>query len=79
MCVVLPITSKNHNTLSCINIGKIEKLKNVESFALLNQIRAISRARLIRPRNKKGKMIYIKLNAEKLNLIDKSLKEFLLK
>ena len=79
--IVIPLTSKNHNLDSCINLGIIKKLKNNKntiSFALLNQMRSISRARLIRPTNN-GKVQFIKLDNNQLNIIDHELKKYLSK
>lgn len=77
--IVVPLTSKNHNRESCIKLGEIKKLsinKKIISFALLNQIRTISRARLIRP-TKNGKTQFIKLNSSQLDIIDNELKKYL--
>lgn len=76
MATVLPLTSKNKNNNFSIDLGIISKLgNNKNSYALLNQIKSISRARLIRPIIN-GKRTFIKLNASQLNLIDSELKIF---
>lgn len=76
MATVLPLTSKNKNNLTTINLGVINKLgSNINSYGLLNQIRSISRARLIRP-TINGNRAFIKLSANQLNIIDNELKIF---
>lgn len=76
MAVVLPLTSKNKKTNYSIDLGIINKMGNDKnSYALLNQIKSISRARLLRPvLNKKTK--FIKLSSTQLNLIDNELKKY---
>ena len=76
MAIVVPLTSQNssHNQNSplVINLGIINKMpgKQKNSYALVNQIRAISRARLKRPMESNGKKCYPKLDGIQLTQID---------
>lgn len=75
IAIVVPLTSQNssHNQNSSlvIDLGIINKMPGTpkNSYALVNQIRAISRARLKRP-SINGKNYFPKLNSEQLNKID---------
>ena len=76
MAIVLPLTSKNKNNNFSIDLGIINKMgNNKNSYALLNQIKAISRARLLRPVFN-GKTKFIRLNSTQLNIIDNELKKY---
>ena len=76
MAIVLPLTSKSKNASFSINLGTINKIgNNKDSYALLNQIKAISRARLLRPVFN-GKTKFIRLNSIQLNLIDNEMKRY---
>ena len=79
MAIVVPLTSQNssHNQNSnlVINLGIINKMPGTpkNSYASINQIRAISRARLKRPSDKFGNKFYPKLNSTQLTQIDTTL------
>lgn len=75
IAIVIPLTSQNssHHQKSplVVDLGIISKMPGTpkNSYALVGQIRAISRARLKRP-SINGKSYFPKLNAEQLNKID---------
>lgn len=74
MAIVVPLTSKINNNPFSTNLGSIKKMplrenKEEDSYALVNQIRSISRSRLKRPMFK-NKKTYPKLTEEQLNKID---------
>lgn len=78
--IVVPFTSKVHNTQLIVNLGIIPDLQNkkilCETYALVKAIRSINRNRLRRPRIN-GKIKYIKLKASQLDLIEKVIKNHL--
>lgn len=78
---VIPFTSKNpkSSTIPRTELGIIPKLSTKKvSYALVNQITTVSKARLMTPRIK-GKLLNIKLTAEQLNKIEEELSRLLFK
>lgn len=82
--IVVPLTSSNskynQNSDFVVSLGEILKMPGQvkDSYALINQIRSISRYRLRRPR-KERKKLYPKLDKDQLNLLDNCIKNQLTK
>ncbi|WP_338942931.1 type II toxin-antitoxin system PemK/MazF family toxin [Fusobacterium nucleatum] len=81
--IVVPFTSKINNSNLTVNLGVINSIQDLNdplpktSYALVKAIRSIDRTRLMRPRNN-GQMIYPKLTANQLTLIDNIIKKYLI-
>ena len=81
--IVVPFTSKINNSNLIVNLGVINSIQDPNdplpktSYALVKAIRSIDRTRLMRPRNN-GQMIYPKLTANQLTLIDNIIKKYLI-
>lgn len=82
VAIVVPLTSQNstynRNSNLVLNLGIINKMpgKAKDSYALINQIRTVSRARLKRPSVGRNKF-YPKLNSNQLNIIDQGMQNLL--
>lgn len=85
--IVVPISSKKDNEGKwkkkedlVVDIGKLNDLPNEkpESYAMIHQMRTVSKKRLS-TYTYKGKRLNIKLTNEQLNIIDKAIKENLVK
>ena len=85
LAIVVPLTSKNtsynKNNPLVLNLGLINNMPiQTDSYALINQIRSVSRARLKRIVKGSGssKVIYRpKLNNSQLDMIDECIKNYL--
>lgn len=85
LAIVVPLTSKNtsynKNNPLVVNLGLINNMPiQTDSYALINQIRSVSRARLKRIVKGSGssKIIYRpKLNNSQLDMIDECIKNYL--
>ena len=81
--IVVPFTSKINNSNLTVNLGVINSIQDPNdplpktSYALIKAIRSIDRTRLMRPRNN-GQIIYPKLTANQLTLIDNIIKKYLI-
>ena len=81
--IVVPFTSKINNSNLTVNLGVINSIQDSNdplpktSYALVKAIRSIDRTRLMRPRNN-GQIIYPKLTANQLTLIDNIIKKYLI-
>jgi hypothetical protein len=81
--IVVPFTSKINNSNLIVNLGVINSIQDPNdplpktSYALVKAIRSIDRTRLMRPRNN-GQIIYPKLTANQLTLIDNIIKKYLI-
>ena len=81
--IVVPFTSKINNSNLTVNLGVINSIQDLNdplpktSYALVKAIRSIDRTSLMRPRNN-GQMIYPKLTANQLTLIDNIIKKYLI-
>lgn len=78
---VIPLTSKipKDKRIPYVDLGIISKLSNKKkSYALINQITTVSKAKLIKPRVN-NKIQYVKLNAYELNNIENEIRKLFFK